>query len=211
MIRSPKLCRQPRRPMTSRPDGLAVGRLQLRGAGGAARRAALGARRACRFAEPADVALAPGGDAVAQPVLLGGDLAGELVAGRAPPAPAPRRARPRNAQSRGPCGGWRRGRARPSARQPLQQPPVVADQHHRRAQAGQLRLQPGDRRAGRDGWSARRAAGCRAPGPARAPARRAGPRRRTGARGPPRRSGRAAPAGARARCGSSPGLSPAST
>ena len=47
-------------------------------AGGAAIVAALLAQR-MQIAEPLDVALAPAGDAVAQPVLLGDDLAVELV------------------------------------------------------------------------------------------------------------------------------------
>ena len=62
----------------------------------------------------------------------------------------------------------------------------MADQHERRranapAPAPAIRWP-----AGRDGWSARPAAGCRARAPARGPAPRGAPRRPTGAPGPPR-------------------------
>ncbi len=71
---------------------------------------------------------------------------------------------------------------------------VVADDDERRAAAVEFAFQPFDGRRGRDGWSARRAAGCRARAPARARAPRGALRRRRAARGLRRREGRAAPA-----------------
>ena len=64
--------------ITSLPDLSASAAASVGLAGGAAIVAPLLAQRV-QIAEPLDVALAPAGDAVAQPVLLGDDLAVELV------------------------------------------------------------------------------------------------------------------------------------
>ena len=125
--------------------GFRVGRLHADAAYRAADLAAV-FPELVQIPEAADVALAPGGDAVAQPVLLGDDLAVQLVlvallllkervapcfeAGEAlldPPGLAP--VEPDRA-----------------ARQGGQEPPVVADQHHCGAGALQLRFKPLDRR-----------------------------------------------------------------
>ena len=95
-------------------------------------------------AEPAHVALAPRGHAVAQPVGLRPRSCGRACAARALPARAHRRAKPRTRRSRARCDGSRRGRARSWPRQGLQKAPVVADEDERGAQALQLALQPFD-------------------------------------------------------------------
>ena len=102
------------------------------------------ARRACRLPSAADVALAPGGDAVAQPVFLGGDLAGELVVVAflllqhlvAPGFELGEAALH--------AAGGAAVEPHHGAAEPLQQAAVMADQHQGRAQAGQFRFQPGD-------------------------------------------------------------------
>ncbi len=118
---------------TSRPDKSAW---RCRHAHRARRRRAAPAaclRSAMQVAEPLLVALAPRGDAVAQPVLLHRDLAAQLVALASPPAPAPSSRQASNA------GEALVERARDAAiepdggaRDPFQQPPVVADQHDAR-------------------------------------------------------------------------------
>ena len=147
-----------------------------------------------QMAEPAHVALAPRGDAVAQPVLLVDDLAVELVLvalllGEQFVAPGLEAGKAALDAARlaaiEPDGG---------ARQVGEKAPVVADDDQRAAAAGELAAPAIRWSADRDGWSARRAAECRARAPARARARRAAPRRRRGGRDPRCRRGRAAPA-----------------
>ena len=126
---------------------------------------------------PAHVALAPRRDALDRPAALGPDEAVELVprrvllledlvaplleAGEAllqPPhlaAVDPQRA----------------------VGQRLQERPVVADHHEGRPRRGEMRLEPGDRRRRRDGWSARRAASAPAPRRSASPAPPAAARR----------------------------------
>ena len=107
-------------------------------------------RRRCRnvgqLAHAPHVALAPRGDAVAEPVLLAQDLAPELVAlalllfqHRVAP-----RLEGREALVEAPGGAAVQPDHR--AGQRLEEAPVVADQHQRRAGRGQFGLQPGDRR-----------------------------------------------------------------
>src|SRR4029078_1572134 len=76
------------------------------------------------------------------------------------------------------------------ARDPLEQPTIVADQHDPGARAGQLALQPFDAGEVRDGSSAPRAAGCRVTKTRAEPARCGVPLRRTAPRDLPRRKGR---------------------
>lgn len=127
------------------PRGFGIGGLHADAAHRAAHLAPVLAQLV-QVAEAADVALAPGGDPVAQPVLLGGDLAVELVLvplllleeGVAPRLEAgealvdPARLAPVE-----PDRGPRQGR---------EEAPVVANQHEGRAGALQLDLEPLDRR-----------------------------------------------------------------
>ncbi len=157
------------------------------------------------------VALAPRGHAVAQPVLLHDDLAAELVAVAllllerlVAPGLEMREAAVHAA-------GDAAVQPHHGAAERLQQPAVVADQHQG-ASAGWPAPPPARRSpAGRDGWSARRAAGCRAPGRVPGPGRRGGPRRRRAAPGPRCRSGRAGSAVRRRGAGRRSRSSPAST
>ena len=96
-------------------------------------------RSACRSAEPLLVALAPRGDAIAQPVLLHRDLAAELVLlaflllqHRVAPGLERRETLVQRAGDAAvePDGG---------ARDALQQPPVMADQHDAGAHARPVR------------------------------------------------------------------------
>ena len=96
--------------------------------------------------QPLLVALAPRGDAVAQPVLLHRDLAAQLVPlglllRQHRVAPRLERREPLVQLARDPAVEPHRG-----ARQPLQQPAVVADHHDAGAHPGQLALQPLDAR-----------------------------------------------------------------
>ena len=134
---------------------------------------------------PAHVALAPRRDAVAQPMLLVDDLPVELVARRAPP---PRAAASRQAsKSAKPLVEAARAAAvEPDrrARQVLQEAAVMADERRGPSAAiGEFASRAIRSPAGRDGWSARRAAGCRAPARARGRAPRGAPRRRRAAPG----------------------------
>ena len=101
-------------------------------------------RKACKRAEPLDVALAPPGHAVAQPVLLGDDLAVELVLvallfGEHLVAPVLEIGEAALDPAR--LAAIEPDRA---ARQVGQKPPVVADHHQRGAAAVELALQPFD-------------------------------------------------------------------
>jgi hypothetical protein len=111
--------------ITSAPDSAAVQRLQ--------------------FSDAAHVALAPGGDAVAQPMLFGDDLAVELVLialffrqHRVAPflemreAPFQTAGLPAIEPDRGAC-------------QRRQEAPVMADDHQRRAPCREIAFQPFDR------------------------------------------------------------------
>ena len=140
--------------------------------------------RACRsrlqFAQAAHVALAPRGDAVAQPMLLrrrsGGRACGcsSSSSSRIASRQASKSAKPWSSRRVLAAVEPHRG-----ARQIVQEAPVVADHHQRRAAAIRARLPAIRWRPDRDGWSARRAGECRARAPARGRARRGAPRRRT--------------------------------
>ena len=99
-----------------------------------------------QFGQPALVAGAPGGDAVAQPILFHRDLAAELVLLTVfliedGVAPGFKSGEPL-VQGAGDAAVEPDRRAR----EPLQQPSVVADQHDSGAHRGQLALQPFDAR-----------------------------------------------------------------
>ena len=82
------------------------------------------------------------------------------------------------------AAGLRRGRARPCVRDSVaRKRRSWLMMHQRRALRRRARAPAIRWSAGRDGWSARRAAGCRAPAPARARARRGALRRPRGAPG----------------------------
>ncbi len=113
----------------------------------APRRVAPRWREAREPGHAADIALAPRGDAIAQPMFLRGDLAVELVPRRAPPARAARRARLRTrAKPRSRRRVVPRSSQTVAARQVLQEAPVMADDDQRRAQALQFAFQPFDGR-----------------------------------------------------------------
>ena len=188
-VRSPKLLAMPLASITSLPDS-AASLAAMRGHALGAAMAAEALAHRLQFAEPAHVALAPRGDAVAQPVLLAHDLAAELVLlalffleHRVAPRLEMRKAlvEPAGLAAIQPDGG---------ARDALQEAAVVRDHDQRRRRAVELVLQPFDGRRGRDGWSARRAARCRAAARSRGQARRGAPRRRRARRASRRRSGR---------------------
>ena len=125
------------------PGDVALGGGELGAAGGAAHLLGAGAQFV-QVAEAADVALAPGGDAVAQPVFFHHQLAVQLVAllcllfqrvvapgfemGEAAIQPA----------------GGTAVEPDDAAGERFEQAPIMADQHHGGAQGGQFRLQPGD-------------------------------------------------------------------
>ena len=130
--------------ITSLPDWSAV-------AAASAALPAVGAVAAARLpqrlqgAEPADIALAPRGDAVAQPVLLGDDLAVELVLvalflgqDLVPPCLE-------TGEAALDAAGLAAVEPDRAAGQVRQEPPVVADHDQRGAAAGKLALEPFDR------------------------------------------------------------------
>ena len=176
--------RSPSASTTSLPECSRLGRGHAAPCRAAPRCSRRSSRSACSCADAAHVALAPRGDAVAQPVVLARRSCGRACAGRAPPPRAPasrqasKRAKPRS-----------RRRVMPRSSQT-----VACDRFSRKRRSWLMRTRaersaaPVRARAirspaGRDGWSARRAAGCPAPARARARARRGGPRRRTAAPG----------------------------
>ena len=114
-------------------------------AGGAAVAAAPFPQR-LQLADPAHVALAPAGDAVAQPVLLGDDFAVELV----PVAFLLRQhgVAPFLEMGKSALEPPRLAAVEPdrAARQRRKEAPVVADDHHRAAAGIEIALQPFDRR-----------------------------------------------------------------
>src|SRR5207248_2737146 len=122
---------------------ISSGRFEPGRSGRAAVFAPLAAQRV-QFGEPPLVAGAPGGDAIAQPILLDRDLAAELVLlvfllleYRVPPTLERRETlfeHPGNTAIE-PYG---------TVREPFEQPSVMANQDDARAQFGQFALQPLD-------------------------------------------------------------------
>ena len=96
-----------------------------------------------QFGEPALVARASGGDAIAQPILLPRDLAAELVV-LVSSSPGSRRARPRSAEALSEVRVMPRSSHTVVRDNLSRKRAIMADQHDAGARAGQLALQPFD-------------------------------------------------------------------
>ncbi len=121
----------------------------------------------------ADVALAPAGHAVAQPVLLGDDLAVRDCAGCVSYASRTSSRSSRNRQSRARRGASRRGRATRCCATDWRGSGGRGCHEQRRAGGARARAPAIRSWSGRDGLVGSSAAGCRVPAPARGRARAA--------------------------------------